>query len=159
MTELGETRKAQKAFRQISRPTLSLMCFTKLTILRQTSRSIIQNDLKLHSRLSWGKPGKQVKAFRHISCPTWSITKTNDRRAQDHCLCIWEGGNPEWIMGRDLVDEIHVPTSSMPRQTILTLSQIVHLRRGRPVKDSQSGPLDDDRFFYLLTISMCSLVV
>ena len=163
MTELGETRKAQKAFRQISRPTLSLMCFTKLTILRQTSRSIIQNDLKLHSRLSWGKPGKQVKAFRHISCPTWSITKPNDHSAQDHCLRIWEGGNPEWIMSRHLVDEIHVPTSSMPRLcfmlAILTLTQIVHLRRGRPVEDSQSGPLDDDRFFCLLAISMCSLVV
>ena len=52
-------------------------------------------------------------------------------------------------MSRHLVDEIHVPTSSMPRLcfmlAILTLTQIVHLRRGRPVEDSQSGPLDDDQ--------------
>ena len=59
-------------------------------------------------------------------------------------------------MSRNFLEEIHVPTSSMPRLcfplAILTLPQIVHLRRGKPVKDSQSGPLDDDQLFCLLAI-------
>ncbi len=110
-----------------------------------------------------GNPESRLKLSDTFHVQLGQSTKPNNPSAQDQCLRIWVGGNPEWIMNRDPVDEIHIPTSSMPRLcfmlAILTLTQIVHLRRGRPVEDSQSGPLEDDRFFCLLAISMCSLVV
>ena len=51
-------------------------------------------------------------------------------------------------------EEIHAPTSSMPKLCLtagdfLTLPLIVHLRRGRPENDSPSGPLDDDQILFV----------
>ena len=80
---------------------------------------------------------------------SYSLTPSTTLWNQMLVLRIWEGGNPEWIINQDFVEEIHDPTSSMPRLclllAILTLPPIVHLRRGRPVNDSPSGPLDDDQ--------------
>ena len=74
------------------------------------------------------------------------------------------GGNPEstlrfqtHVMSNLVHDEISELNSSMlfvVLLAILTLTPIVHLRRGKPVKDSQSGPLDDDQLFCLLAILM-----
>ena len=94
VTELGETRKAQYAFRHMSCPTLSLMCFTKLMVFDENFEIDHTEWLKAAFATELGATRKACYTFRHISCPTWSITKPNVHCAQDHCCCDKSWGKP-----------------------------------------------------------------
>ena len=83
----GKPGKQVKAFRHIACPALLMRfyhcCYfnEELTInhadsfLMRITKFISQINFKHRSWQSWGKPGKQVEAFRHISCPILSIIR------------------------------------------------------------------------------------